>query len=594
MTSPAKEDSQDETHLFDSISKDIVDILMSDDIEEKLGTFVDPLALRATEKSFYDVLGKQYPPLPTHLTLCSPVKKFSCNYNSTNNFIFESASQMPFSSKGIFDNGLMKPSVTTNPSSSNSDESILMQFRIGVEKAHKYLPVIDFDSHDLVVENTDRVDELSNMIHQMFLFPNSEKEHSESTANEDSKNNRASGLIGGKDRAKKGRNEAVDLRDLLIKCAEGLAATDIRTTNKLLKDIRQHSSYTGDGSQRMAHYFANALEARLAGTGAQICADISKTVPAIDMLKFYRSFFPACPFGRICLNFANQHILDVTKKATKLHIIDFGAVFGFQWTLIVQDLLARVGGTPKLRVTGILPPQHGPQKAQRVEETRRGLEKYFERFNILFEYNVIEKKWDTIQIDDIKINKDEVIAVNCLFKFENHLPDDTVALNSPRNIVLDLIRKTNPKICVHAVTNGSFNVPFFVRRFQEAVYYYSAWFDMADKVFTRENPIRLMFEQGMLGQEVVNTIACEGSERIVRPETYKLWQARNTNAGFKQLPLNRELMKRLRAKLIFMYHKDFMIEEDGHWMLLGWKGKILQALSCWVPYECTKSIFRTA
>ncbi|XP_057953770.1 scarecrow-like protein 14 [Malania oleifera] len=553
MTPPAKEDSQDETHLLDSISKDIVDILMSDDIEEKLGTFVDPLALRATEKSLYEVLGKQYPPLRTHLTLSSPVKKFSCNYNSTNNFIFESASQMPFSSKGIFDDGMMKPSVTTNPSSSNSDESILMQFRIGVEKGRKYLPVIDFDSHDLVVEKTDRgdsnaeeeeegrsneqlavcgeVDELSNMIHQMFLFPDREKEHSESTANEDSKNNRASGLIGGKDRAKKGRNEAVDLRDLLIKCAEALAATDIRTTNKLLKDIRQHSSYTGDGSHRMAHYFANALEARLAGTGAQICADISKTLPAIDVLKFYRSFVPACPFGRICLNFANQHILDVTEKATKLHIIDFGAVFGFQWTLIVQDLLARVGGTPKLRITSILPPQHGPQKAQRVEETRHGLEKYFEQVNISFEYNVIAKKWDTIQIDDIKINKDEVIAVNCLFKFENHLPDDTVALKSPRNIVLDLIRKTNPKICIHAVTNGSFNVPFFVRRFQEAVYYYSAWFDMADKIFTRENPIRLMFEQGMLGQEVVNTVACEGSERIVRPETYKQWQARNTNVG---------------------------------------------------------------
>ncbi|XP_057953769.1 scarecrow-like protein 33 [Malania oleifera] len=569
MTPPPKEDSQDETHLFESISKDIVDILMSDDIEEKLGTFVDPLALRATEKSFYEALGKKYPPSPTHLTFCKPVEKFSCNYNSSNNFNFQSTSQMPFSSEGICYNGLMKPSVTTNPSSSSRDESILKQFRKGEEKARKYLPVIDFESHDLVVEKNDK-----------------EKEHSKCTANEDSKNNRASGLIGGKDRAKRRRNVVVDLSDLLISCAEALAGTDIRTTNKLLKEIRQHSSYIGDGSQRMAHYFANALEARLAGTGAQISSDMfSKTPPPIDVLKFYRSFVSVCPFRRICLNFANQHILDVTEKATKLHIIDFGTTFGFQWIIIVRDLLARVGGTPNLRITGIQPPQHGPRKAQGVGETKHLMEKYFEQFNISFEYKAIAKKWDTIHIDDIKVNKDEVIVVNCLYQLENRLPDDTVALNSPRNIVLDLIRKTNPKIFIHGVTNGSFNVPFFVRRFQEAVYYYSAWFDMTDKIFTLENPSRLMFEQGMLGQEVVNTVACEGSERIVRPETYKQWQTRNTNAGFKQLPLNRDLVKRLRAKLISMYHKDFMIEEDGHSMLLGWKGKILQALSCWVPNE---------
>ncbi|XP_057953772.1 scarecrow-like protein 33 [Malania oleifera] len=536
MTPPAKEDSQAESHLFESISKDIVDILMNDDIEEKLGTFVDPLALRATEKSFYEVLGKKYPPSPTHLTLCNPVEKFSCNYSSSNNFIFQSTSQMPFSSKGIFDDGLMKSSVTTHPFSSplssNRDESILMQFRKREEKAHKYLPVVDFDSHDLVVEKNDR-----------------EKEHSKCTANEDSKNNRASGLIGGKDRVKKRRNELVDLRDLLISCAEALAATDITTTNKLLKEIRQHSSYIGDASQRMAHYFANALEARLAGTGAQICADMFFVrPPSIDMLKFYRSFSLACPFGRICLNFANQHILDVIEKGTKLHIIDFGITFGFQWTMIVQDLLARVGGTPNLRITGIEPPQDGPRTAQRIEETRHCVEKYFEQFNISFEYNVIAKKWDSIQFDDIKINKDEVIAVNCLFQLENRLPDDTVALNSPRNIVLDLIRKINPKIFIHAIRNGSFNVPFFVRRFQKTIYHYSAWFDMMDKIFPRENSFRLMFEQEMLGQEVVNIIACEGLERIVRFETYKHWQARNTNAGFKQLPLSRELMKRLRTK----------------------------------------------
>ncbi|KAI4339185.1 hypothetical protein MLD38_024150 [Melastoma candidum] len=51
--------------------------------------------------------------------------------------------------------------------------------------------------------------------------------------------------------------------------------------------------------------------------------------------------------------------------------------------------------------------------------------------------------------------------------------------------------------------------------------------------------------------EAMNVIACEGSERIERPETYKQWQMRNTRAGFRQLPLNREIveMRRIGSKL---------------------------------------------
>lgn len=31
------------------------------------------------------------------------------------------------------------------------------------------------------------------------------------------------------------------------------------------------------------------------------------------------------------------------------------------------------------------------------------------------------------------------------------------------------------------------------------------------------------------------------------------------------------------------YPKDFVVDEDGKWVLQGWKGRILLAVSCWVP-----------
>ncbi len=93
----------------------------------------------------------------------------------------------------------------------------------------------------------------------------------------------------------------------------------------------------------------------------------------------------------------------------------------------------------------------------------------------------------------------------------------------------------------------------------------------------------MLMERESIGREAMNVVACEGLERVERPETYKQWQVRNTRAGFKQLPLNSELMDKFRTKLQQCYHKDFVFDVDNNWMLQGWKGRILYASTCWVP-----------
>ena len=92
-----------------------------------------------------------------------------------------------------------------------------------------------------------------------------------------------------------------------------------------------------------------------------------------------------------------------------------------------------------------------------------------------------------------------------------------------------------------------------------------------------------MFEREFFGRQVMNIVACEGSERVERPETYKQWQVRNMRAGFKQLPLDKHLINKLRCKLKDAYHSDFMLLEDDNYMLQGWKGRVVYASSCWVP-----------
>ncbi|CAA3023379.1 scarecrow 14 [Olea europaea subsp. europaea] len=394
------------------------------------------------------------------------------------------------------------------------------------------------------------------------------------------------GSNGGRTRAKKHENnsEVVDLRTLLISCAQSVAADDRRAESVQLQQIRQHASPTGDAYQRLAYVFAYGLEARFSGTGTQIYASLaSKNITAVEKLKAYQVYLSACPFKQISIIFANKMIMKAASEATTLHIVDFGILYGFQWPSLIQHLSRRPGGPPKLRITGIEFPQPGFRPAERVEETGCRLAKYCERFGVPFEYQAIAtQNWETIKIEDLKIAHGEVLAVNCLYRF-GRLLDETVEVDCPRDAVLNLIRKMNPNIFVHAVGSGSYSAPFFITRFREALFYYSALFDMLDTTLPRDDPHRMNFEQEFYGREIINVIACEGAGRVERPETHKQWQIRTMRAGFKPLPLNHEFMKKLRNKVKAGYHKDFLFDEDGNWMLQGWKGRIIYGSSCWVP-----------
>ncbi|KZV54105.1 scarecrow-like protein 14-like [Dorcoceras hygrometricum] len=400
------------------------------------------------------------------------------------------------------------------------------------------------------------------------------------TANVQSK-----GLNSGKTQGKKSgsKRNVVDMRTLLTLCAQAVAADDRRTANEFLKQIREHATPTGDGMQRLAHYFADGLEARMAGSGTQIYKSLLNIpTSAADILKAYHIYLATCPFRKTSNFFANKTIMNVAAKATKLHIIDFGILYGFQWPCFLQRLSSRPGGPPKLRITGIDFPCPGFRPSQRVEETGRRLENYARTFNIPFEFNAIAQKWETIKLKDLKINKDETLVVNSLYRLRNLL-DETVIVNSPRNIVINLIREMNPTVFVQGIMNGAFNAPFFITRFREALFHYSSFFDMLDANIPRECHERMLLEKTIFGREAMNVIACEAAERIERPETYKQWQARCMRAGFEQLPLDKEIKKTVKDKVESFYNKDFVIDEDCHWMLQGWKGRIVYALTTWKP-----------
>ncbi|CAH9075072.1 unnamed protein product [Cuscuta epithymum] len=617
-------DSQHD-HYSDPTLKYIGQMLLEDsniDENNNPSLYYDPISIRAAENFFYDAL-HQNPPSPNQEPLFVNNKSgsrdstfrssSSCNTELSKSYV-ERSNGSSYSLNSFINTQMDSlNTVKLGPNVCSDTESIL-QFKRGMEEASRFLPsqyqlLLSTDkgaadssrgkkhqhSGDVGLQEERRTKqsavyeeeeeeevELIELFDKVLLFRNNEDPPSVvGNGTQQKVQGRWKGYAN--KQGKTGKN--VDLESLLTSCAQSIADAEYRIVEEKLAKIRMHSSPTGDANQRLGHAFANAFEARLAGTGAQLYAALSsKTTSASRMIKAFRTYLTCWPCMRTSFFFANTMIYEVALESKSLHIIDFGILYGFQWPILIEKLSQRPGGPPKLRITAIELPQPGFRPEEMVHKTGSLLTKYSERFGVQFEYNAITtQNWETVKIEDLKLRTSEIVAINCLYRFENLL-DETVGVADtpvlPKDAVLNLIREINPKIYVQSVLSGAHSSPFFLTRFREALFYYTAVFDMCDATLPRDDPHRLGFEEAR-ACEIMSILACEGMERLHRPETYKQWHLRNLRAGLKPIPIRPELVNELRDKAKAGFHKKFMFLQDGHWILQGWKGRIFGARSCW-------------
>jgi hypothetical protein len=384
-------------------------------------------------------------------------------------------------------------------------------------------------------------------------------------------------------------SEMVDLHTLLLQCAEALSSDNRWGASELLRRIKQNSSPLGDAAQRLAHYFAEGLEARQAGKGSELYQSLmARRTSVADFLKANQLYMAACCCKKVAFIFANKTIYNAVAGRRRLHIVDYGLNQGFQWPGLLRMLAAREGGPPEVRMTGIDLPQPGFRGADHIEDTGRRLSNFARVFGVPFKFHGIAAKRETVQPEDLNIDRDEVLVVISLCHFRL-LMDENLGFDSPspRDQVLNNIRKMRPNVFIHGIMNGSYGATYFLTRFREALFHYSAHFDLLDATVPRDNEGRLLLERDIFGRSALNVIACEGADRVERPETYKQWQARNHRAGLSQLPLNPEVVRLVLDKVKDSYHKDFVVDGDQRWLLHRWKGRVLYALSAWIADDAT-------
>jgi hypothetical protein len=314
MSSKGGNPSEESNTPDDAVLSNIRQILMDEGMEN--ATFMFPAAtLQAAEKSFYDVLGEKYPFL-INQNVDSPVNNDTCFSNYYGRFkSIANDNYNAIESSLVSDPSQQKSSCIQAPPA--PDQYLSIHYQTPQPSSEVFDKVLPFNSEDGG----------GRMLHQS----------------------------GKRKRKRVNKGDLVDMRALLMHCAEAVGGDDLKSAKELLSQIRQNSSPFGDGSQRLAHCFANALGARLvgAGSGQLYAALAAKKMSSIHILKACRLFISAFPFMRTSNFFVTQTIMDLAKKANRLHIIHFGIQFGSQWPGLIQRLSERPGGPPVLHITGV-------------------------------------------------------------------------------------------------------------------------------------------------------------------------------------------------------------------------------------------------
>lgn len=280
------------------------------------------------------------------------------------------------------------------------------------------------------------------------------------------------------------------------------------------------------------------------------------------------------PFCQI-LKFAGiQAIVEKLSDSKKIHIIDLGIRTGLQWTILMQDLASRRECPLELlKITAM-----GTTARKTLDDTGKRLTSFAESMNIRFSFNIVmvsdmhELKKELFELDD-----EETVAVYSMFTLRPLLaqPDQLEAL-------MKAMRNLNPIVMVVTEVEANHNSKSFVKRFTEALFYFSAFFDCVDSSMKGDDTNRTVLESLYVRFGIRDIVAAEGEKRKIRNVKIDVWRAFFGRFGMveEELSMSSLYQAELVAKR-FAGGSFCTFDKNGSTLLCGWKGTPLYFVSVW-------------
>ncbi|CAL0312680.1 unnamed protein product [Lupinus luteus] len=388
------------------------------------------------------------------------------------------------------------------------------------------------------------------------------------------------------------KHREFELVSFLTACVEAIGSRNVAAINHFIAKLGELASPRGTAISRICAYFTEALAIRVTRLWPQIFhINISRELERVmedetgNVLRLLNQITPIPKF----LHFtSNEMLLRSFEGKDKVHIIDFDIKQGLQWPSLFQSLASRANPPSHVRITGI-----GESK-QELNETGDRLQGFAEALSLPFEFHPVVDRLEDVRLWMLHVKDHESVAVNCALQLHKTLYDGTgTALRD----FLGLIRSTNPTVVVMAEQEAEHNDPRLETRVCNALKYYSALFDSIDHCLPQESPMRIKIEE-MYARDIRNIIACEGSHRLERHESFRNWRKMMAEqGGFRCMGITEREM--FQSKLLLKmypcenYNVKKQESEEAEGVTLSWLEQPLYTVSAWTPIDAigTSSTF---
>ncbi|GLT91626.1 hypothetical protein SLE2022_095040 [Rubroshorea leprosula] len=301
-----------------------------------------------------------------------------------------------------------------------------------------------------------------------------------------------------------------DVVDALKKCAEALQHGNSRLANAEMGrvlDLAEEES--NPRTRRLIRYFAQALACRADGLHP----------------KYWKHRMGECYDFFYSVAWA---LADVIKGKRKVHVIELvkDMIIYKQWLSIFY--MVNRGGLTHLRLS-LLVEENVEFSRQSHKDPLVAIAKFH---GIELECNIIAvNSFADIDVSLLEMRDGEFVAVNCMLVFSKML-SEALALKKLLLRVRDVMRAD---IMIVAEHDANLNQSDFLLRFDESLKYYSSEVQELKKYeFDIEAYYRYL---------ICNMVACEGSNRVERRQTWAQWKSSLFRYGFSIFNLSTDFDK---------------------------------------------------
>lgn len=379
-------------------------------------------------------------------------------------------------------------------------------------------------------------------------------------------------------------HQAFELISLLMACVEAIGSRNISAISHFIAKLGDLASPKGSPISRVTAYFTEALALRVSRLWPSI---FHVTAPREldraddDTCTALRLLNQVSPIPKFIHFTSNEILLRAFEGKDRVHIIDFDIKQGLQWSSLFQSLASRTNPPSHVRITGV-----GESK-QELNETGDRLAGFAEALNLPFEFHPVVDRLEDVRLWMLHVKEKESVAVNCIFQLHKTLYDGS---GGALRDFLGLIRSTNPSIVLMTEQEAEHNELSLETRVSNSLRYYSAIFDSIDYSLPLDSAARMKVEE-MFAREIRNIIACEGSDRVERHESFEKWRRLMEQGGFRCAGISEREVLQSQMLLKMYYCENYSVSKQGQdaALTLSWLDQPLYTVSAWTPADVAGS-----